>query len=331
MARWLRTLLATGITHAAASDDLNFLVMGDWGGSERSPYTTSSEVALAKGMNTAAEELGAKWALALGDNFYSHGLDSVDSSRFHDTFEQCFSGSNLQSSNGFTFHVVAGNHDHRGNVQAQIDYTQHSERWSFPDFYYTFTKTAPDGATVQVVFIDTVLLFGNSQLTDDEDGPQLHGSELPGPANLSIAESQAQWLDETLAASTADYLIVGGHYPVYSIAEHGPTSAMQPDKFPYFQKHQISAYFCGHEHSEQHIDVGDGIQYHVIGAAHKGDKSTKHKSSIDSSALKFHDTTGGAFASVTVNKQGMTIKHLNPSGSVKYTSPTILPRGSVVV
>lgn len=332
MVRWLGALFATCITHVAASDsDLHFLVMGDWGGSESSPYTTSSEVALAKGMNTAAEQLGAKFALALGDNFYSHGLDSVDSSRFDDTFEQCFSGSNLQASNGFTFHVVAGNHDHRGNVQAQIDYTQHSERWSFPDFYYTFAKTAPDGATVQVVLIDTVMLFGNSQLTDDEHGPQLLGSELPGPANLSAAESQTQWLDETLAASTADYLIVGGHYPVYSIAEHGPTSSMQPDKFPYFQNHKISAYLCGHDHSEQYIDVGDGIQYHVIGAAHKGDTSTKHKSTIDSSQLKYHDTTGGAFASVTVNKQGMTIQHLSPSGEVQYTSPTILPRGSVMV
>jgi len=69
----------------------------------------------------------------------------------------------------------------------------------------------------------------------------------------------------------------------------------------------------------------------VIGAAHKGNPSTAHKNTIDGGQLKYHDTTGGAFASVTVNKQGMTIKHLDPSGSVKFTAPTILPRGSVLV
>merc|ERR1719201_2516370 len=198
-------------------------------------------------MNTVAGQLNAKFALALGDNFYSSGVKSVTDSRFEHTFEQCFTGESLSADTGFKFHVVAGNHDHRGNVQAQIDYSKNSARWSFPDYYYSFTETAPDGATVQVVLIDTVQLFGNSQLTDEEE-PFLLGSELPGPANLSAAQSQIQWLDETLAASTADYLIVGGHYPVYSIAEHGPTSAMQPENFPYFRNHKISAYLCGHDH-----------------------------------------------------------------------------------
>merc|ERR1719183_1861533 len=156
--------------------------MGDWGGSVHSPYTTSAEVNTAKGMDSVAASLGAKFALALGDNFYDHGLDSVDSSRFENTFEQCFSGSNLQASNGFTFHVVAGNHDHRGNVQAQIDYSSHSERWNFPSQYYSFSKTAPDGATVDFVMIDTVEISGNSQ-SDANDEEQLPGSELPGPMN----------------------------------------------------------------------------------------------------------------------------------------------------
>jgi len=313
---------------ALSTDDLHFLVMGDWGGQGHSPYTTSEEENTAKGMNTVAANLGAKFSLALGDNFYSNGVTSVSDSRFEKTFEQCFDGAHLQDSAGFKFHVVAGNHDHHGNVQAQIDYSSKSGRWNFPSQYYSLTETAPDGATVQIVMIDTVELSGNSQLDALDDSKFLKGSELPGPANLTAAASQLDWIKQTLSSSTADFLIVGGHYPVYSIAEHGPTKQLSTSNFPHMRDNKVSTYLCGHDHNEQHIDVGDGVQYHVVGSAHKGDSSTAHKNTISSSQLKFHSPSKGGFATVTVNKAGMTIKHLDASGNVLYTAPIIKPRGS---
>ena len=35
------------------------------------------------------------------------------------------------------------------------------------------------------------------------------------------ADAQMQWIEQTLANSTADYLVVAGHYPIYSVCEHG--------------------------------------------------------------------------------------------------------------
>lgn len=303
--------------------------MGDWGGSEHSPYTTPAEVRTAKAMDKAAASLGADFSLVLGDNFYTHGVpgDWTDP-RFQHTFEECFTGDHLSNSSGFQFHVIAGNHDHIGNVQAQIDYSKHSPRWNFPDYYHSVSKTAPDGSTVDILLIDTVKLSGNSQL-NFEDTDSLRGSELPGPADPLAAQNQLEWLDAQLGASTADYVIVGGHYPVFSIAEHGPTNSLQPNKFPYLRKHKVSAYLCGHEHNEQHIDVGDGVQYHIIGSAHNHDTSTAHKNTIKSDQLKFHGTPDGGFATVSVSKAGMVITHLDGDGKVLYTAPAIPPRGSV--
>jgi hypothetical protein len=42
---------------------------------------------------------------------------------------------------------------------------------------------------------------------------ELRGSELPGPADAARAQTQRQWLEATLKASTADYLIVAGRHP----------------------------------------------------------------------------------------------------------------------
>jgi tartrate-resistant acid phosphatase type 5 len=318
-------LALAGASPEEITNSMRFLVMGDWGGTGKSPYTTSSEVNTAKSMDEAAKSLGAKFSLALGDNFYTTGVKSVTDPRFEETFEQCFTGSSLQASAGFNFHVVAGNHDHIGNAQAQVEYSSKSERWNFPSLWYDFKETAPDGATIHFVMIDTVVLSGNSQWNDEDIDPT-PGMDLPGPANVTLAQSQMDFIKSTLAASTADFVVVGGHYPIFSPAEHGPTRNLQPSEFPYLRDYKVSAYLCGHEHSESYIDVGDGIQYHIIGSAHLGDSSMSHAKTLQPGQLKFHNADGGGFASVEVSKAGMQITHHNGAGKVLYTAPMIAPR-----
>ena len=73
--------------------------------------------------------------------------------------------------------------------------------------------------------IDTVELAGDS-------GDDLAGWQLPGPASRLRSEAQWAWIDATLAASTASYLIVAGHYPILSVCEHGPTTQLMPPPPP---------------------------------------------------------------------------------------------------
>ncbi len=47
--------------------------------------------------------------------------------------------------------------------------------------------------TVQFVFIDTVILAGQS---DQIDGSQLTGAELPGPADVTAADDQWTWIEQ---------------------------------------------------------------------------------------------------------------------------------------
>ena len=246
-------LAATTTAAAAAATQPPFLVMGDWGGSINAPYTTPMEIVTAKGMGKVAANYTSTFALALGDNFYTQGVQSVDDTRFQNTFEHVFTAASLQSP--FEFRVIAGNHDHNGNVTAQIDYSSLSARWDFPSLYYTFTE-----GDVQFIMIDTVVLSGNSDL---EDGTELAGDALPGPLSQAAAVTQLEWIETTLAASNAKYLIVAGHYPIYSICEHGPTPSLISQLKPMLVNYNVTAYMNGHDHCAQLIDVGDGVQYHT--------------------------------------------------------------------
>lgn len=61
---------------------LKFLAIGDWGGLPYPPYVTAVQEATAREMGKVAEQMGADFVLALGDNFYYTGVESVDSPRF---------------------------------------------------------------------------------------------------------------------------------------------------------------------------------------------------------------------------------------------------------
>lgn len=117
----------------------------------------------------------------LGDNFYSYGIQTNSSDcRFKKTFEDIYDAASLQD---IPFYVIAGNHDHRGNVTAQIEYTQRSQRWEFPDWYYTWTDTFEDNrkeVSVQFILYDSVL-------ADSADGKYGERSNEPGKFTLGAA------------------------------------------------------------------------------------------------------------------------------------------------
>ena len=72
-----------------------------------------------------------------------------------------------------------------------------------------------------------------------------------GCENTIMAAQQWAWIEETLANSTSNYLLVAGHFPVWSIAEHGPTDCLVQDLKPLLEKYRVTAYLSGHDHNLQ--------------------------------------------------------------------------------
>ena len=52
----------------------------------------------------------------------------------------------------------------------------------------------------------------------------------------------------------ADYILVGGHYPVYSVGRNGPTECLYSRLEPLLYEYRVTAYLSGHDHN---LQVGD--------------------------------------------------------------------------
>lgn len=256
----------------------------------------------------------AKSGCPEGSGICNGGKDGPDGmERFKTTFEDVYNGSNLMhipfyaivrampwtsSSTAIALrrrhcaspgcvltqhltrvHVVsrmqAGNHDHGGNVSAQIAYATRTDRptdrWTYDGWYYNVTQhiTVPGGKTVELetLLFDSVIGLGNSDVVQ-EDGTvlELNGDELPGPDDIPTAEAQWEWLEGRMNSSTADYLWVGAHYPVWSIATHGPTEGLVERLRPMLHKHQAH-FFNGHDHDLEHIkENGSAVNYITTGS-----------------------------------------------------------------
>lgn len=172
------------------------------------------------------------FALLLGDNFYPSGIDGdAHSARFEGTFEDVFNASSLE---GFPWFVTLGNHDYMGNVSAEVAYTELSSRWELPDTYYSkyVNYTGSDGKpfNVHLISIDTVVLAG---MVSGEDPTE----QTPGPADEALAASQWDWIKSELETSTAEFVLVYGHYPVISGCSHGPTAILDASLQPMLEQY----------------------------------------------------------------------------------------------
>ena len=134
-------------------------------------------------------------------------------------------------------------HDHGGNVTAEIGYTTNAQnlrlsgpnqpptRWTMPAHWHNVTQHFEVGGKqveLEVLLFDSCVMAGNSDVVN-EDGTvtELKLSELPGPPDPAMAADQLKWLEHMMSTSTADYLWVGAHYPVWAIGSDPPTGVEQ--------------------------------------------------------------------------------------------------------
>lgn len=233
-----------------AEDGLHFLVLGDWG---RNGHYRQRQVA--DQMDYVMAQLDGHFVITTGDNFYPNGVASVNDPYWQTSFENIYSGPYLFE----PWYVVLGNHDYRGNPQAQIDYSNISQRWNLPARYYSkeFELEDDSGKTALFVFMDTSPF--ELKYYQEAKYKAVHNQD---------AQAQLAWLKKTLNESDAHWKIVAGHHPLYSSGKrYQKTMDVRNALEAVFEQHGVDMYLAGHEHHMEHsLAKGKKVHHFISGA-----------------------------------------------------------------
>jgi tartrate-resistant acid phosphatase type 5 len=164
---------------AVESQGLHFLVLGDWG---RGGDFHQRDVA--EQMGKTAAQFKSQFIVAVGDNFYDAGVDSVTDPQWRTAFEDIYTAPSLHR----PWKVILGNHDYQGSPEAQIAYSRLSDRWHMPARYWTERLALPGGGTAEFFFIDTSPFLDRYQ---DSKKVKIAGQD---------PKAQLAWLDAARAA-----------------------------------------------------------------------------------------------------------------------------------
>lgn len=180
--------------------------------------------------------------VSTGDNVYPSGVKSAKDPLWTSTFEKIYHQESLQ----VPWWAVLGNHDHRGSISAQTEYSAINKRWNLPSRYYDHVFVGEAETRTALICLDT------QQLLQRTTG----------------WKEQLVWLKATFEKhKDVDYIIVNGHHPLRSYGHYQDQAWMIRDVKPLMDNYNATLYVCGHDHDLQIIDHPDDAFVCVVSGA----------------------------------------------------------------
>jgi 3',5'-cyclic AMP phosphodiesterase CpdA len=276
---------------------LHFFVIGDWG---RNGEYGQKEIAQI--MADAAKQVEPEFIISTGDNFYPSGVRSVMDPHWKASFEDIYSNHSLQGD----WYVILGNHDYKGNPDAQIEYSTISRRWNMPARYFEKKFKINRSQSAQFIFMDTNP-FVDAYHKENETY-QVKGMDTAG---------QRRWMDSILnVTSKQDWKFVIGHHSIYSLGKRKPGMKDLMNKFDAtFKSHGVHAYICGHEHDLQIIHPENQSTIHFISGA----GSEIRNAGVAEGKDFYHGKQGFMMFSIMENKTLVQVIDISGKVISKYT------------
>ena len=275
------------------------MVIGDWGRKGNTNLKANAYV-----MNELTCRLATNSVLTTGDNFYNSGVGNTSDAHWNISFENIFNGACIVP---VPWYPSLGNHDARGNTDAQINYSQQSNRWNMPATYYDWWTTEEDSVSIHFVAVDTSPFVDKYHTSSSGSGLGNH------VANADTAR-QLLWLDSVLAAGNPDWLVVYGHHPVYAgAARHGSTQELIDKFVPLFDKYGVAIYFCGHNHSLELIKTETPTLYVTSGGG------SDPQSRVDNLPYNLFGVAESGFVLSSFTRDSLQLDFINKKGQRIYS------------
>jgi len=274
---------------------LSFFVLGDWGNKGG-----GAQIPVANEMIAQSAVYHPSMILTVGDNFYEDGVKSLQDEHWQLSYENVYKDLTKK----YAWYVALGNHDYRGNVDAELQYHTVNPNWNMPARYYTFVKNISDKVKVRFVVIDSDP-YADDYYTDPKYKGVFAGQDTA---------AQTRWVKETLASSKEQWKIVVGHHPIYCLKpKAGETESLKKAMEPLFKEYGVQAYICGHDHIMQYHTPAGKTAYIISGAGAKPTPKEKPKEN-------FTVFSAGvpAFTAVTMTENELQFSFIDTTGTIVY-------------
>lgn len=273
---------APEIAAAAPARD-SFLILGDWG-RRGAPI----QRAVAEQMAVRARRIDCRFVVTVGDNFYKYGVGNTLDSHWRQSFADVYDLKALH-----TWHPALGNHDHNGDPDAQVGFSQRFAGWRMDGRYYRRTVSLAGRRSLDLFVLDTAPL----------------ANPWAYPQSKAAIRAQWRWFDREMAASTADWKLVAGHHPLVSSGYHERAyPLLEAWLTPRLERFGVHAYLAGHDHHLEHLRVG-GVTHIISGGGAEGDPMTPRRP-----AAHVQGWPSAGFAAVEVAGDLMTVTFVDAGG-----------------
>ncbi|KAM0961043.1 hypothetical protein ACFX13_020794 [Malus domestica] len=286
--------------HAVKADgSLRFLVMVTW-----PKFNNYNQSQVADQMGIVGEKLDIDFVISTGDNFYDNGLTGIDDPQFEDSFSKIYTAPSLQKQ----WYSVLGNHDYRGDVEAQLSPVlgELDSKW------LCLRSFIVDAEIVEFFFVDTTP-FVDKYFTDPEESVYDWSGILPRNDYLS---NLLKDVDSALKDSTAKWRIVVGHHTIRTAGYHGETKELVTQLLPILLENNVDLYINGHDHCLEHISSPDSpLQFLTSGGGSKAWRG--EVSPYSPSEMKLY-YDGQGFMSVQITQTELDIAFYDVFGNVLH-------------
>lgn len=285
-----------------AEPGIRFFVLGDWG---RDGMCCQRDVA--HEMAFRARRTKPNFIASVGDNFYLNGIVNSEDGQIKrswlDVYIQPFESLRLP------WKMTLGNHDHQGNADAQTVVGRENAYWHMPKKYYFETVGDIDNQ-IFFAFIDTTVMYYTEEEFD----------MFNGEISMRYRDDQVATIRKQLADSKAKWKVVIGHHPLISSGENAyeeerNLKQMRTMLLHIFKEHGVAAYFCGHEHTMEHLLL-DNVHLFISGT---GSKLSEIKSSHEESIFTL-DRQGFLDVVIRNDSDRMTVRMVDLFGSVVHVA-----------
>ncbi len=279
-------ILPTPVRGESTSEELAFIAFGDFGDE------SAGQKEVARAMKKYCTENKCDFVVTLGDNFQDAGVESVNDPLWKSTYRDVYSDV------GLPFYASLGNHDVKGSIAAQVEYSKVDRSWHMDGEYYSFKRpSASEDPTVEFFIINT----GDNKYQPDE----------------------RSWLQKAISESKARWKILISHKPIISNGDvHSDNEIEDGDDLISDICKKVDLVLSGHDHIFSHLkgknrefDVDCEVEQLVIGTGGGYQYGFDPK---DERAIKSGASSG--FGWFEAKRGSLLFKMVDKNGGVFYSN-----------